>query len=135
MKMNDLLGTPSRFTCPECHGALWEIEDETMLTSRCHVGHAFAADAVLSAQADEIEKLLEALQRSRQERAALVRRMAERERGRRRNRRARLLEDRARGYDEDALLVRELMRTGFNGTVSGASEHRGDVGGEGDGEI
>src|SRR5262249_9666528 len=41
MKVNDMLGKPSGFTCPDCHGALWEVEDGTMLRFRCHVGHAF----------------------------------------------------------------------------------------------
>jgi hypothetical protein len=44
-----------------------------MLRYGCHAGHTFAADTVLSAQADE--KLLEMLQRSHQERAALARRL------------------------------------------------------------
>jgi two-component system, chemotaxis family, protein-glutamate methylesterase/glutaminase len=25
MKADDMLGKPSRFICPECRGALWEI--------------------------------------------------------------------------------------------------------------
>src|SRR5262249_41585104 len=109
MKVDDVLGKPSRFTCPECHGALWEIEDGTMLRYRCHVGHAFAADAVLSAQADEIDKLLGTLQRSHQEHAALARRLAKREREQKRDNLADHLERRAREYEEDALLVRELI--------------------------
>jgi hypothetical protein len=50
MKADDMLGTPSRFTCSECHWALWEIEDGSMLRFRRHVGHAFTADAVLESQ-------------------------------------------------------------------------------------
>ena len=77
MKADDMLGTPSRFTCPECHGALWEIEDGSLLRFRCHVGHAFDADAVLASQAEEIDRLLGTLLRSHQERAALARHMAQ----------------------------------------------------------
>jgi two-component system chemotaxis response regulator CheB len=115
MRVDDVLGKPSRFTCPECHGALWEIEDGTMLRYRCHVGHAFTADAVLSTQGEEIERLLGTLQRSHQERAALARRMADRERARNRDNLADHLEKRAGDYEEDALLVRELLRSGFAG--------------------
>jgi len=35
-------GTPSRFSCPECNGVLWEIDDQNMIRFRCRVGHAFA---------------------------------------------------------------------------------------------
>jgi two-component system chemotaxis response regulator CheB len=31
MAAEDELGRPSRFTCPECHGALWEIDDGSLL--------------------------------------------------------------------------------------------------------
>src|SRR5690606_30680509 len=61
MDRNDRLGAPSRFTCPDCHGALWEIEDGDLLRYRCHVGHAFSGDVVLEAQDEESEHLLWAL--------------------------------------------------------------------------
>jgi two-component system chemotaxis response regulator CheB len=128
-----LLGTPSRFTCAECHGALWEIEDGAMLRYRCHVGHAFTADAVLSTQEEEIEKLLGMLQRSHQERAALARRMADRERARNRDNLADHLEKRASDYEEDALLVRELLRSGFAGAAADTNDARGELSGNGEG--
>ena len=130
MKADDMLGKPSRFTCPECHGALWEVEDGTMLRYRCHVGHAFTADAVLSAQVDEAEKLLGMLQRSHQERAALARRMAEREREQRRNSVADRLDRRAREYEEDALLVRELIGSGIARVAAGVNDDREATGGD-----
>lgn len=126
MKVDDMIGTPSRLTCPECGGALWEIEDGSLLRYRCHVGHAFGADAVLSAQGEEIEKTLEKLQRAHQERAALARKMAERQRIGRRHNLAEQLEARARGYEEDAALVQELIRTGFGGAGDATREGSGD---------
>jgi two-component system chemotaxis response regulator CheB len=112
MKADDMLGTPSRFTCPECHGALWEIEDGSMLRYRCHVGHAFAADAVLASQGDEIDRLLGTLLRSHQERAALAHRMAKNERANDRQRLAEHLERRARDYEHDVEIVKKLLRSG-----------------------
>ncbi len=128
MKVKDMLGNVAPFTCPECHGALWEIEDGTMLRYRCHVGHAFSADAVLSAQGEEIDRMLGTLQRSHQERAALARKMADGERAQDRHHLADHLESRARDYEEDALLVRELMRSGLAGS-GGAEEEKEVVGG------
>lgn len=73
MSTEDKLGTPSPFTCPECQGPLWEIADPVMLRFRCHVGHAFTADAMLEAQAGEAEAILWKLLRTRQQRAEFAR--------------------------------------------------------------
>ena len=112
MKVDDMLGEPSRFTCPECHGTLWEIEDGGMLRYRCHVGHAYAAETVLASQGAEIDRLLWTLLRSHQERASLAWRMAEKERAEGRHGLAVQLERRAGEYEQDAELVRSLMRNG-----------------------
>jgi two-component system chemotaxis response regulator CheB len=133
MRVNDMLGKPSSFTCPECHGALWEIEEGAMLRFRCHVGHAFGADAVLSAQGDEIDIVLGTLQRAHQERAGLARRMAQAERTRNTNL-AEHLEGRAREYEEDAVLIRELMRRGLSDTTAGGGDKIGEAVGDGEGE-
>ncbi len=111
MAVDDQLGEPSRFTCPECHGTLWEIDDGALLRYRCHVGHAYTAEAMLAAQATGAEEMLWSLMRSHQERAALARRMAARERVEGAENLADQLEQRARGYEEDAEVVRGLLRT------------------------
>jgi two-component system chemotaxis response regulator CheB len=130
MRVDDMLGKISPFTCPECHGALWEIQDGSMLRFRCHVGHGFTADAVLSAQGEEIERTLGRLQRTHQERAVLARKMANQERIGERHNLADQLERRAREYEEDALLVRELMKNGFGGTAGATNDDKGNVTGD-----
>lgn len=110
MATEDRLGTPSRFTCPECHGALWEMNDESLLRYRCHVGHAYTGQAMLSAQAVRAEELLWSLMRAHHERAELARKMARQERDNQRDRLADRLAERARDYDEDAEVVRGLLR-------------------------
>lgn len=118
MKIDDALGNPSRFTCPECHGALWEIEDGSLLRFRCHVGHAFTADAVQSAQGEEVDRLLGTLLRAQQERAGLARRMADHERQSGRTSLADQLTRRALEYDDGARVLRALMHNGeANGEV------------------
>lgn len=110
MKAEDALGKPSRFTCPECHGTLWEIEDGNLLRFRCHVGHAYTGEAVLSAQGQETEKMLWNLMRMHHERAELARRMAQREDERHQPALAIQLRQRAEDYDQDAELLRQLLR-------------------------
>jgi two-component system chemotaxis response regulator CheB len=110
MKAEDALGTISPFTCPECHGALWEVNDGTMLRYRCHVGHAYTAEAALAAGDDEIETMLQQLLRSHRERAQLARRMAQGERRRQRHELADRLEFRAAEYEENAELMLRLVQ-------------------------
>lgn len=129
MTVDEALGKSSSFTCPECHGALWEIRDGPMLRYRCHVGHAFTADGVLAAQNDEIDRMLETLQRAHQERVALARRVAEQERAEQRHRLADHLETRAREYEDDARFVLELIRSGFG--AGATDDEPGKAGGNG----
>jgi two-component system, chemotaxis family, protein-glutamate methylesterase/glutaminase len=68
------LGPPSGYTCPDCHGALISVSTGNY---RCHVGHAWTADALLSARDHEIEGALGVAMRSLQEKAKLSRRLAE----------------------------------------------------------
>lgn len=111
MKNEDRLGELSVFTCPECHGPLWEIEDGDMLRYRCHTGHAFTADAMMEAQSTEADELLWSLLRSHQQRAEFTRRMAEREVTRDRSGLAVQLRERAKEYDADARLIERILES------------------------
>jgi two-component system chemotaxis response regulator CheB len=76
------LGNPSGFTCPECHGSLWEIEAEGFPRYRCRVGHGFSAESLLVTQRTDVEAALWTAYRALQERVALLLRLAERAHGR-----------------------------------------------------
>ena len=52
------LGKLTPFTCPDCHGVLLSLKDGTRRRFRCHTGHAFSADALLSAVTENIEDSL-----------------------------------------------------------------------------
>jgi two-component system, chemotaxis family, protein-glutamate methylesterase/glutaminase len=73
----DELEHPRALTCPDCGGALREITDGDLLRYRCHVGHAYDADLLLGAQTEVVERALWTALRALEERAALLRRMAE----------------------------------------------------------
>lgn len=72
------LGKVSSFTCPDCHGTLWEMEDDGLLRFRCRVGHAFTAENMLAQHDETLESMLWAAMRALEESASLSRRMAER---------------------------------------------------------
>lgn len=71
-------GDPTGFTCPECHGALWEASEASVTRFRCRTGHQFSLETLLAEQSGSIESALWAALRALEEQAALLRRVAER---------------------------------------------------------
>ncbi|WP_422744976.1 chemotaxis protein CheB [Mycobacterium sp. WMMD1722] len=70
----EALGPPSGYTCPDCNGSLMQLSESSY---RCHVGHAWTAEALLAARDSEIEGALWIALRSLQEKARLSRRLAD----------------------------------------------------------
>ena len=114
MKELDKLGKPSRMTCPECSGDLWEIKEGALLRYRCHVGHAYTSEAMDVGQAQQMEHRLWQLLRLHQERSELMRTRAEHERDLQHGELARQFAERAQRYEQDADLIRELLRHGYD---------------------
>ena len=75
---DDHLGQLTAFTCPECHGTLWELDEAGVPTFRCRVGHRYAIDALVASQAQGAEAALWAAARALEEKASLNRRVAAR---------------------------------------------------------
>jgi two-component system chemotaxis response regulator CheB len=71
----DTLGRRVPFTCPECGGALWELEGGAP-RFRCHVGHAYSMHTLASEQTVRVEAALWAALRSLEESERLARRLA-----------------------------------------------------------
>jgi two-component system chemotaxis response regulator CheB len=99
-------GAPSSFTCPECHGPLWEIGEGDPVRYRCRVGHAFSEDSLVLEQGSAVEAALWSALEALEERAEFLRRVAERH-GSARPR----LRDRFMSGAEDALERAELIRS------------------------
>jgi two-component system, chemotaxis family, protein-glutamate methylesterase/glutaminase len=74
----DEVGKRSVFSCPECSGALWELEEGGQLTYRCHVGHAYSARNLSQEQASGLEQSLWSALRALVESATLDERLAKR---------------------------------------------------------
>lgn len=51
-------GELSPFTCPECHGVLFRLRDGMRPRFRCHTGHAFSSDSLLTSVTEKIEDSL-----------------------------------------------------------------------------
>lgn len=52
------IGTLSPFSCPECNGVLSKIADGNITRFRCHTGHAYSSDSLMSALSEKIEDSL-----------------------------------------------------------------------------
>ncbi|WNG90114.1 chemotaxis protein CheB [Mycobacterium sp. ITM-2016-00317] len=70
----ETFGPPSGFTCPDCNGSLQTVLDGYF---RCHIGHAWSADALLSARDREVQNALLVAVRSLQEKSRLARQLAD----------------------------------------------------------
>jgi two-component system chemotaxis response regulator CheB len=105
----DRPGRLSVFSCPECHGSLWESNESGILRFRCRVGHVYSPDSMLAAQTDSVDRALWAALRALEERAALTRRLSERAKSRKHTRVARAFEDRAMAAEEHAATMREIL--------------------------
>lgn len=52
------LGKLTPYTCPDCHGVLTSLKEGRRIRFRCHTGHAFSSDTLLSAISQSIEESL-----------------------------------------------------------------------------
>ena len=97
------------FTCPECSGALREIDDEPIRRYRCRVGHAYSADDMIAAKGHRVEEALWIALQTLQERTQMLETLAEEDRRRGWERNASGYEERARETRGAADRLRELM--------------------------
>lgn len=101
--------------CPDCGGPLWQMRDPTSVRFRCHTGHAFSSNVLLSQQREGLERHMWAAMRALRERARLLRRMASLAREHGRHQVASQREEEAASAEADAVGIRAFLL--------GASEH------------
>jgi two-component system chemotaxis response regulator CheB len=102
-------GRPSAFSCPDCNGVLWEIQDGGLVRFRCRVGHAWSPESLITQQSEALEAALWVALRSLEERAALARRLAEPARRRGHRITATRWQEQAQEAQQAARLVRQLL--------------------------
>jgi len=56
--MDDLrkIATHTVFTCPDCGGGLWQVNNDTIRRYRCHTGHVFNESILLTTQEKALEE-------------------------------------------------------------------------------
>lgn len=121
LKTHNMTGPPSKFTCPECGGALWELQDGDVLRYRCHVGHGYSAKSLMSAQGSRLENALWSALRALEESAGMRRRMATRARKGGWELMARNYEEQAEHAETRAGLVRSVLVEEHPGQITRSS--------------
>ena len=104
-------GEPAGFACPACGGALWQIDDESVLRFRCRVGHAYSAESLLDGEGEQLDQALWSALRALEERGDLSRRIARRFRDRGIDTRARRYDAQSKEAERHAGLIREMLLT------------------------
>lgn len=112
------LGKISRLTCPDCHGALWEIRDDELLRYRCHVGHAYSAEALSDGQSQMLEMALWSAVRALEEQMMLAQRIMERARKANHMRAAVRFEKRVKEAEEQSSVIRQLLLSNQEGHIT-----------------
>ena len=108
---NQTPGLPTRFTCPECVGALQEIEEDGQSRYRCRVGHAYSPDDLVAQKSQALEETLWMALQTLEERAEMLATMARDDRTRGWARTAGGYDDRAREAWVHAERLRDLLKT------------------------
>ena len=107
----EMRGRPSRFTCPDCGGSLWDVGDEEPSKFRCRVGHSWTTLGLLERQAETLESALWTALRALAERADLARRMRDDAARRGHRHGERLFERQLEEHDGKAEVLREALAT------------------------
>lgn len=71
------MGQVSKYTCPDCHGVLVQIEEGSIVRFRCHTGHAFSLQTLLAEVSESIDNGLWDAVRAIEERVLLLRQIAD----------------------------------------------------------
>ena len=66
------LGSPSVFTCPECHGSMVAITDGSIRRFRCHTGHGFSEGSLCERSLARVEETLWSVLAQLEERVTLL---------------------------------------------------------------
>jgi two-component system chemotaxis response regulator CheB len=110
-RLNEAPGDPTVFRCPECGGALWELDDGGAQAYVCHVGHSFSDESMVAQQRDHVERALWSALRLLEERAALNERLAERVGAQGLAKSRASFESAARRATEEADVIRGILQT------------------------
>lgn len=96
------------FTCPDCHGPLYPVDDAGAGQLKCRIGHRFSPESLSEAHKETLERTLITALRMINERKAIHQNLAKRGQTARTELGARFQES-AEAADRDAVLLQEII--------------------------
>jgi two-component system, chemotaxis family, protein-glutamate methylesterase/glutaminase len=109
MTSDDHPGTPSAFSCPECGGVLWELNDGDLTRFRCRTGHAYSPESMLAGQSDTLEEALWVALKTLEENLSLSRRLERQARERGQVLVAERFQERAHAVEQRIAVLRQVL--------------------------
>lgn len=107
------IGALTPYTCPDCHGAIWQLGEDEPLKLRCHVGHSFTGEVFTAAQSESVENALWSAVRVMEEKVTFSRQLAARKRLQNLNKAADSYEKQASTLDNEVTRLRDLIVCGI----------------------
>jgi two-component system chemotaxis response regulator CheB len=110
------------YTCPDCGGGLWEIQEGNITRYRCHIGHTFTEDELVTGQKENIEDTLWIALRIMEERRYLLATIAGREQSRGSGQLGRQYQQKAEEVDLHIERLKEFIFAGQKTDVNGRTD-------------
>jgi two-component system chemotaxis response regulator CheB len=105
----DRLGSRSIFTCPDCGGVMWDLQDGDRMRYRCHLGHSYSAASLGDAMSGEVVQAMETALRALEERGRMLRRLGSQAESLDQRHSARLWLERAETFRQQAEIIRSAL--------------------------
>jgi hypothetical protein len=109
----------SVFTCPECGGSLWQVDEKELLRFRCHVGHIYLGEALLAEHTAALEAALWTAVGTFKDKSVLARQLAARHTAEGHPESAARFEDDTCLAEQYSGLIQQYLLEGANGGPAG----------------
>ena len=103
------LGDKSLFSCPDCGGGLWEMNNDNFTRYRCHTGHVYTEKELLLKHNEALENTLWVALRMMEERRNLLKKMSEEEKSKGWARSAGLKKEREMELDDHIARLKNIL--------------------------
>lgn len=102
-------GKSAIYSCPDCSGVLWQIEENGVIYFQCHVGHRLSPEVLLIRKSNELETALWSCVRTLQEKASINLQLAAQMRSKGQNEVAERIEEKAQIDKQTMRILREQI--------------------------
>jgi two-component system chemotaxis response regulator CheB len=109
-EMQSQYGPPAGLICPECQGPIWEVADGKHSQFRCLVGHIFSPESFVAEEGVAVERALWVAVKTLQERADLLRKLADKAAAMGQSISAASFRDKARESHGHADVIRDILK-------------------------